>query len=64
MFGYNLNVAIVSGLAGGGLHVWAHNYFAGWSYSQGIESTVTYVMVVSAFVATYALLAEKDSYHN
>lgn len=60
---YNEKVAFVSGVASGALHIYAHMYFAGWSFNEGIESMVTWVMAVSAFVFMWVLLTEKDNYH-
>ena len=64
MFGYNMNVAVLSSVSSAGLHVLAHMRFASWTLQEGIGNEVTWVMAVGAFVAVYALLTEKDNYHN
>jgi uncharacterized membrane protein (UPF0136 family) len=61
--GWNEQVSLVSGVASGALHVYAHMYFADWTVAQGFESPVTWIMVVSAFVGTWLLLTEKDGYY-
>ncbi|QSJ05045.1 virion protein [Haloarcula virus Hardyhisp2] len=61
---YNLKVGAISGISSGAIHGFAHMYFANWSLQRAIESNVTWVMAIAGMVATYALLAEKDNYHN
>lgn len=64
MLGYNAKVGVLSGVSSGALHGFAHMELAGWTMQRAIESNVTWVMVIAAGVMTYALLAEKDNYHN
>lgn len=61
---YNFKVATVSGISAATLHVFAHMQFNNWTVNQGVESNVTWLIGVSAFVAMFAMLQAKDNYHN
>lgn len=61
---YNAKASFISGVANAAIHGFAHMHFANWSVQRALESNVTWVMGVVAFVATFILLTAKDDYHN
>lgn len=49
----DVKLAALAAAANGGVHIWAHMHYAGWSLDKGLGSMITWVMVVAAFAGYF-----------
>lgn len=61
---YNLKIASVAGTVNAGVYALLEMQLNGVSLTETLNGEIVWVMAAMALVAVYAVMLEKDNYHN